>query len=306
MELKYDKDTNVCEYFNEKNSSIIHVLSNDEGLWFNLNDSFKLFGMIKSSKIWFSKNLKPNEKRWVEFYRMNRKSKELFIPEQKMHELISKIQDDFNDNVDFIYGIIADYDMTCINIKDMELNVEERIALHALKAESVNFVERTEKYLDVLKGKTVISDYFKDFEHEIDDELKASETKYNNEKCPEDLRQEKIKEENEMKSKNNFKDIKEIGESLDNMLNDIESFIDVIDTTYHTIELLENIDNNEMLLLYDDIVVDSKDIINTHEHVKESMNEKIKRNELITNTINKLEGKTKESTCPKWLTNIIK
>lgn len=293
MDIKFDRDNNVCEYFNEKNGSIINVLSNDSGLWFNLNDTFKMFGMIKSSKLWFSKNLNSNEKRWVEFYRNGRKGRELFIPEQKMHELISKIQDDFNENVEFIYGIISDYDMTCINIKDMDLNVEERLAIHALKAESDNFIERSEKYFDVLKGKTELSDYYRCFENKLENEIKSAEAKYDNEKCPEDLRreeQERIKLrrlENRSNSCNSL--MNEIGDSLDNMLGDLYAFMDRFDEEYTEVDMSDYEENFDNPLLYDDMYVDVCELKENADHVRECIKEREKRANMLMQFIEEVK-----------------
>lgn len=299
MDIKFDRDTNVCEYFNEANGSIVHVLSNDSGLWFNLNDAFNLFGAIKANKLWFSKNLTENDKRWVEFNRNNRKGRELFITEQKMHELISKIQEDFDNNVDFIYGIIADYDTTCININDVELNVEERIALHALKAESENFVERSEKYLDILKGKTSLSESYFNFESELNDEIKSSEMKYDNEKCPEDLRQEK------RRSKQYTKDdrtpitsvdiIKEVSDSLEQMLDGIQSFVDSYDETYEMIELLDEYVDYTDEPPYDNIVFDAYDLNNNIQYVQDCIEKKQKIMNAIMKDIEELEQEHKNN-----------
>lgn len=292
MELKTNSNNNVCEYFNESNGSIIHVLSGDNGLWFNLNDMFNLFGTIKSDKLWFSKNLKNHEKIKVEFYRNNRKGEEFFIPEQKVHDLISKIQGSFNDNVDFIYGIIADYDTTCINIKEIDLNTEERIALHALKSESINFVERTEKYMNILEGKTKLSDYYNYFDEEINNEIKASELKYDNKKCPEDLRIEE-KESHFNHNKNNKKDtIEGIGKDLNDALVIIESFINKFDEDIFNNEEFINETDNEKI--YDDIFYDNNSINESYKYVHECLNEQIQRGNLIEEIITKLENQNKK------------
>ncbi len=302
MELKYDRETNVCEYFNEKNGSIIHVLSNDTGLWFNLNDTFKMFGMIKSSKLWISKNLTPEEKWWIEFYRKEGKARELFIPEQTMHKIISKIQGDFNDNVDFVYGIIADYDNTCINIKDMELNVEERIALHALKAESTNYAERVKKYNDVLKGKTHIGEYYDLYDREIDKKIKESQTIYDNEKCPEDLRQEQIEKERVEREKARESKIKPVtdwdilnnaAESLDNGMEAIYNVINNIDEDFFDIGDHDVISDPSMFI-YDEMAFDIRDINDGVQYVRNCIDEKANMMNLIIQDIQSLEKEHRE------------
>lgn len=308
MELKFDKDTNVCEYFNERNGSIIHVLSNETGLWFNLNDSFKLFSAIKADKLWFSKNLQQNEKKWVEFYRSNGKCKELFIPEQKMHDLISKIRDSFNENVDFIYGIIADYDMTCINVKDLDLDVQERIALYTIKSESQNFIERTEKYMNVLEGKTELSDYYRLFENKLDEEINNTEAKYDNSKCPEDIRQEnKPKRKYDSKVKSTLDELSEISEIISKGMNDIYFVIDSLD---------ESSDDNCIFdLLYDEEINDRDEVYANINHAQEVIKEKQERTNKIKEFILNHEAedkkkreteKNKESTCPSWIKDLVK
>ena len=318
MELKYNSENNVCEYFNENNGSIVHVLSGDRGLWFNLNDAFELFGAIKANKLWFSKNLNPQEKRWVEFYRKGRQSKEIFIPEQSMHRLISKIQGDFNDNVDFIYGIIADYDMTCINIKDVDLNVEQRIALKRLKAETDNYAERVRKYTDVLKSKTHLGEYYNLYEEEIEKEIKSHEMKYDNEKCPEDLRQE-IKEQerierekaraNKPRVKNEKDTINEVAEFMVDGMDAIYDYLDQFEDYNEDVEEYEVLDDQPLFNTYNDMKKDCEYVNDNIKYANECIQEKIDRVNAVLDALNHIEGKTEEkkkSTCPDWLRSVVK
>lgn len=303
MELKFDRDNNVCEYFNEVNSSIMHVLSNDCGLWFNLNDAFKMFSTLKTDKLWFSKNLLPHEKKWVNFKRNGRDSKEVFIPEQKVHDLIAKIQESHNQNVDFIYGIIADYDTTCINIKDMELDVEERIALHALKSESENFNKRTEKYMNVLEGKIGLTEFHEEFMKRIDNELKNIDAKYDNEKCPEDLRQEErakiiAKKEVYLKEHRRITEydiIKDINECLKDGLYTIYEFIDSYEEIYDELNYDKNIWNKcDNPYIYDTIDSDYADVKSNINYAEKTIEERMVRGHLIMKAMEELEGKEKQ------------
>jgi hypothetical protein len=298
MEIKYNSENNVCEYYNENNGSIIHVLSGDRGLWFNINDTFKMFGMIKSSKLWFAKNLSDEEKRWVEFYRKGRKSKEAFIPEQAMHNLIAKIRGDFNDNIDFIYGIITDYDKTCINIKDVNLNVEERIALHALKAESDNYVNRTEQYLDILNGKTHLGEYYELFNNELNNRLESSEMKYDNEICPEDLRQEKLKAEQtkrdietrkRLKYKSDYAILSAINKELENGMDVIYNFINRCDMEeYDEIEEFE-MDDEIPYEIYDGQYIEFEEYKEDANYVRKVIQEKLIRQDAFIQAIDNVE-----------------
>ncbi len=308
MDLKFDKDTNVCEYLNEHNGALMHVLSNENGLWFNLNDAFKLFSSIKADKLWFSKNLTNADKKWVDFKRKGRDAHEVFIPEQKVHELIAKIQESHNQNVDFIYGIISDYDMTCINIKDMELNVEERIALHALKAECGNFNKRAEKYMSVLEGKTSLNGYHEEFMQMLDNELKAVDAKYDNETCPEDLRQKEEREkiikrrEEYLKRREasrmitDYDVIHNANEYLKDGMNDIYNFIDKYEEEYNTIEdqedEIQEIGNNEPP--YDDMYWDYHEIKSDMNYVEEVIIERKKRCEALREAMQQIEKEHKE------------
>lgn len=316
MEIKFDSNNNVCEYFNERNGSIVHVLSGDTGLWFNLNDTFKLFSTIKADKLWFSKNLSNHEKKKVVFYRDNRKCEEFFIPEQKVHDLIAKIQGSFNDNIEFIYGIIADYDSTCINIKDVDLTVEERIALHALKSESLNFSERAEKYMAVLEGKTQLSSYYKYFDDEINNEIKSSELKYDNDKCPEDLRIEERESHfkpTPTKIKSHVDTVKEVGESLNDMLDILHAFTSKFDEEFADIDNVSEIDYSREKP-YDDITEDIKDLYEAGEYAHKCLNEKIQRGNMLKEFMKDIERQHKEkhkndgktTTCPSWIKDIVK
>jgi hypothetical protein len=277
-----------------------------------------MFGMIKSSKLWLSNNLTPQEKRWVEFKRKGRQSKEVFIPEQTMHRIISKIQGDFNDNVDFVYGIIADYDNTCINIRDIELNVEERIALHALKAESNNYIERVKKYNDVLKGKTHIGECYELYEKEIDKEIKSSKTKYDNEKCPEDLRQEQLEKERLEREKlrangpkliSAWDIIDEVGNSLSDCMDNIYNIINNFDENINDVEDYE-LSDEQSSIIYDDIVCDVQQLDDNITYVKECIDEKTKRSNALLTVMDKIEKSENDETenlnPPSWLKDIIK
>lgn len=311
MEIKFDRESNVCEYFNERNGSIIHVLSGEDGLWFNLNDAFSMFITIKADKLWFSKNLRNHEKKKVVFYRNNRKSEEFFIPEQKVHDLISKLRGSFNDNVDFIYGIIADYETTCVNIKDVDLNIEERIALHALKSESVNFAERAEKYMEILEGKTHLSSYYNYFDEKIDNAINESELKYDNNKCPEDLRiEEKESHFKSVKTKDNT--IQEIGNCLNDMMDIIHAFTDKIDVDFDEIDNTNEIDYSSEKL-YDDMDKDIKDLIDSTNYVHECLNERKQRCDMLKEFMKDIESQHKEkhkndrkTKCPSWIKDIVK
>lgn len=303
MDLKFDKENNVCEYYNEMNGSIVNVLSNEEGLFFNLNDIFKMFGAIKSTKLWFSKNIPEEDRKWVEFDRRGRKSRELFIPEYKVHELIGKIKSDVNDNIDFIYGIIADYDITCINKDDVEFSTEEKLALYAIKSESQMFTERTEKYLDVLKGKTYLSEYLGNFTERLSHELEQTKKSYDNHKCPEDIRQEELESKKVNKTKkDSFIELVEQMQ-IDDCMDPIYTFID----DFKTNEL-----DSPYEPIYDDFYNDIKESQNDAAHVQQVLDERTSRMNAFLNDIQKLENEVKSkpkvssTRCPDWIRNVLK
>lgn len=300
MELKFDKDNNVCEYYNELNGSIVYVLSNEDGLFFNLNDMFKMFGAIKSSKFWFSKNIPEEDRKWVEFYRRDGKCREVFIPEYKVHELIGKVRSDVNDNADFIYGIIADYDITCINKDDVEFSTEEKLALYAIKSESQEFTERTGKYLDVLKGKTQLSDCLGNFTERLSYELEQTKKSYDNHKCPEDLRQEELQAKRINKPhKDSFIELIEQVQ-MDECMEPIYSFIDDFET-------------NELDMsyapLYDDFYKDVREAQDDVTHAHQILEDRKNRSNALLASIEELENEEKakrKSLCPSWLRDVIK
>ena len=221
---KENIQNNLCECFDETFGYHVWVQSDETGLWFNLNDLKEMFGVMKSNKHWFNKMLDKNDKRTINVDKGEGLGPELFIPEQKVHDLISKVREDFNHAVDFIYEIITDYDTTCINFEEVDLYTEERLALHAMKSECTNFVERSKIYLDKL-GVTKIPEMCKELQDEINKEVENNACQYDNKLVPQEVRdepmkikikQKRLEDEKRRKEKQELF-LKEVGQSVDDI-----------------------------------------------------------------------------------------
>jgi hypothetical protein len=191
---KRNINNNLCECYCENFGYSVWVQSDETGLWFNLNDIFKTFPLKEFDKRDIKKSLTLNETEiYITFNRDNGEGDvyEAFISESVVHYVIALSKKATFQAENFIYDIIKDYDVTCVNINQQKLNTGQRIALHALKHEAEHHKEVTEHYMKMLKDNTQIPEKFEEYKNEIDKEvedIKVYKPSYDNNLVPNEVR----------------------------------------------------------------------------------------------------------------------
>lgn len=200
MEIRKMEENNLCECYHEELGYSVWVQSDNTGLWFNMNDIIRTFNLSKANKRWIKKTSGENNIIVIEFDRFNDEgiSREYFISEHMVHEVISLNRKETRQAEQFIYSIIKDYDEN-VSTNEMYYNTEERIALNILSTDYNKFLYDHQEQFDILKDTPIIYDFqeLKDF---IDWELEGCHTEYCKKRVPEDIREEERKEKMKQRS----------------------------------------------------------------------------------------------------------
>ncbi len=188
---KRNINNNLCECYCENFGYSVWVQSDETGLWFNLNDIFKTFPLKEFDKRDIKKSLTLNDTEiYITFNRDNGEGDvyESFISESVVHHVIALSKKATFQAENFIFDIIKDYDITCVNINQQKLNTGQRIALHALKYETEHHKEVIEHYMKMLKDNTNIPEKFEEYQNEIEKEINENKPQYDEKITPHDVR----------------------------------------------------------------------------------------------------------------------
>ena len=241
--VKVEIGNNICQCFNEITNSKIYVQSDEKGIFFNLNDALSIFRMGYKNKKWICDRAEKQgeEIRHISFtrYDQERESTEIFISERMIHEVMYVNRKDLENEEQFIYNIIQDYDgNVCLNYNESSYSTEGRLALERLYTRYDKFLEESQEDFEILEKEDYWNEsYTGEFEYIgsfIEQQLEKCKLSYMNEKCPEDLRQEerikrlKVSEEASKKRHEEFRRNmpgKELGSLTDDDLDAIYNVI---------------------------------------------------------------------------------
>lgn len=277
---------NLCECYCEDLGFSVWVQSDETGLWFNLNDIFKLFNVLKTNRRNLIDSLSGNDKRLIPIDRGvgDGIGDEIFVKEHIVHEVISINRKNIETAENFIYNIMNDYHTRFFINDGNGIDPEKKMALKVLKNRLERNINELEPWISKIKG-TKTREKFDEFSSELKKEAgEDMDYKYIDNENPGGIREDIEEFRNKLREEKRKE--KEKSDKLNKELDEMNDFI------YTFIDKFDGIGSDNMNLV-DDILKE----IRSDEEIDEII---LKKNKEVKATYKR------KSTCPSWLKDIVK